>query len=94
MPGTAGSTIHEYKPPACNLSDQTFINSGCRSQKKSLHWISNTVAVLLVDLGLLAAVQSHNLKRPSPIPNFYSTHSYMGLLIVILLNIQVGPKNL
>ena len=39
---------------------------------------------------LVAAFNSHTLKLPIPIPNLYSPHSWLGLLVVILVALQVG----
>ena len=41
-------------------------------------------------LAVTAAVCSHNLKRPAPIPNLYSAHSWLGCLVIVLFGLQVS----
>lgn len=53
-----------------------------------------TSAFVCVVLAVVAAIQSHTLKRPVPIPNFYSAHSWLGLLTFTLLIVQVMSQGL
>ena len=62
----------------------------CRPQRKALHAALQLVALILIIGALVAAFNSHTLKLPSPIPNLYSPHSWLGLLVVILVALQVG----
>ena len=64
--------------------------STCRPQRKALHAALQLVALILIIGALVAAFNSHELKLPSPIPNLYSPHSWLGLLVVILVALQVG----
>lgn len=52
----------------------------------------NTFAVIAAVFGVIAAFRSHTLKRPVPTPNLYSPHSYLGILTLVFLGLQVrGP---
>ncbi len=59
-----------------------------RPGRKKVHVACQVLAASSAALGAVAAFQSHNLKLPSPIPNLYSPHSYLGLLTLILLSLQ------
>ena len=61
----------------------------CRPAKKFLHASLHTSALVCVVLAVIAAILSHTLKRPTPIPNFYSAHSWLGLATLMLLAGQV-----
>ncbi len=61
-----------------------------RGQRKLLHALLQIIAVVAAVLGVIAAFQSHNLKKPLPIPNLYSAHSYLGIFTLILLGLQVS----
>lgn len=63
-----------------------------RPQRKQLHATLHTLALICIVGGVAAAISSHTLKRPDPIPNFYSPHSWLGLttLSVILAQYLVG----
>ncbi|VEN63921.1 unnamed protein product, partial [Callosobruchus maculatus] len=56
---------------------------------KLLHTVFHALAIPCVAVGFLAVLDSHNLKQPSPIPNFYSLHSWIGLVCMGLFAIQV-----
>jgi hypothetical protein len=60
-----------------------------RGQRKLLHALLQILAVTCAVFGVTAAFQSHNLKRPDPTPNLYSPHSYLGVLTLIFLGLQV-----
>ena len=62
-----------------------------RPQRKILHAALHSAALLCIVLALVAAFQSHNLKRPTPTPNLYSPHSYLGLAVTILAFLQARP---
>nr|CAI5857957.1 unnamed protein product [Callosobruchus analis] len=55
---------------------------------KLLHTVFHALAIPCVAVGFLAVLDSHNLKQPSPIPNFYSLHSWIGLVCMGLFAIQ------
>lgn len=56
-----------------------------------MHAALHTLTVIAVALGVVAAFQSHTLKRPVPTPNLYSPHSYLGITTLVLLGTQVEP---
>ncbi|CAH2011946.1 unnamed protein product [Acanthoscelides obtectus] len=55
---------------------------------KLLHTVFHALAIPCVAVGFLAVLDSHNLKQPNPIPNFYSLHSWIGLVCMGLFAIQ------
>uniref|UniRef100_A0A1B0CYR8 Uncharacterized protein n=1 Tax=Phlebotomus papatasi TaxID=29031 RepID=A0A1B0CYR8_PHLPP len=63
----------------------------CRCLKhiyvKLLHMFFHACAVPCVVIGFLAVLDSHNLANP-PIPNFYSLHSWLGLVTMGLFATQ------
>lgn len=78
--------------PGLVIQSLKFPKSVCpchRPQRKLLHAALHTIAVTAVALGLVAAFNSHTLKRPVPTPNLYSPHSYLGLTTLVLLSAQV-----
>ena len=77
-----GEAVLAYKAPVLRLSD--------RPARKTWHVTMHTAAFVLGSLGIVAAIQSHNLKRPNPVPNFYSTHSFLGLLVCSMLVLQAS----
>lgn len=61
-----------------------------RINRKRTHYTLQFSALVCAILGLVAAFQSHNLKLPSPIPNLYSSHSFLGIVTTIMLIMQYG----
>lgn len=61
---------------------------GRRIYVKLLHTVFHALAIPCVAIGFLAVLDTHNLKRPEPIPNFYSLHSWIGLVTMGLFAIQ------
>ncbi|XP_065173483.1 plasma membrane ascorbate-dependent reductase CYBRD1-like [Atheta coriaria] len=61
---------------------------GRRIYVKLLHTVFHALAIPCVAIGFLAVLDTHNLKRPEPIPNFYSLHSWIGLVTMGLLPFQ------
>lgn len=57
---------------------------------KLLHTVFHALAIPCVAVGFLAVLDSHNLAQPRPIANFYSLHSWIGLVTMGLFAIQVG----
>ncbi|XP_019872568.1 lysosomal membrane ascorbate-dependent ferrireductase CYB561A3 isoform X5 [Aethina tumida] len=55
---------------------------------KLLHTVFHSLAIPCVAVGFLAVLDSHNLAQPTPIPNFYSLHSWIGLVTMGLFAIQ------
>lgn len=55
---------------------------------KGLHLALHSVAILAVLFGLVTVVQSHTLKRPTPMNDMYSSHSYLGALAAFLFLLQ------
>ena len=83
FPVLMGEALLAYRDPA-----PTGIVS--RPAKKVYHVSLQIAALTLALLGFVAALRSHTLKRPTPIPNFYSPHSFLGLAVLLLLLVQVG----
>ena len=52
------------------------------------HFWLHTASLITIVLGVTAAYKSHTLKRPTPIPNFYSVHSWLGVATLALLVLQ------
>ena len=64
----------------------------CSDQRKLLHTLLNALAVTAAVLGVIAAFNSHTLKRPVPTANLYSPHSYLGIFTLAMLGLQAsGP---
>lgn len=57
---------------------------------KLLHTVFHALTIPCVAIGFLAVLDSHNLRRPEAIPNFYSLHSWIGLVTMGLFAIQVS----
>jgi hypothetical protein len=75
-----GEAVQAYKRPVLPVSD--------RSARKAWHVALHTTALLSGTFGITAAIKSHTLKRPDAIPNFYSVHSWLGMLVISLVLIQ------
>lgn len=64
-----------------------------RIWNKLLHTMFHILAIPCIAIGFIAVLDSHNLRldndeNPSPIPNFYSLHSWMGLTTMGLFALQ------
>ncbi|CAL8471335.1 g10877 [Coccomyxa elongata] len=80
FPVLMGEAVLAYRAPVASNLD--------RDQRKLLHALLQIIAVVAAALGLVAAFQSHNLKKPMKIPNVYSAHSYLGIFTVVFLGLQ------
>ena len=78
--GCMGEAVLAYKRPIIHLSD--------RPARKTWHASLHTVAMVIGIFGLTAVIKSHTLKRPDPMSNFYSVHSFIGLTVCSLFLIQ------
>lgn len=65
-----------------------LVGSLDRPQRKIVHAALHSAALLCIVLALVAAFQSHNLKKPTATPNLYSPHSYLGLAVTVLAFLQ------
>lgn len=74
FPILMGEALLSFRQPPAPLQ---------RPARKSMHWILHTGAIVAMLVGVLAAYKSHSLKRPTPIPNLYSVHSYLGIMTVV-----------
>lgn len=59
-----------------------------RPAQKFLHAVLHSCSLISLILAVTAAIKSHTLKRPTPTPNFYSAHSWLGLATICLAVIQ------
>ena len=84
FPLLMGEALSSYKRPAigARLKD--------RSHKKLVHFALQSAASACVVAGFVAVLKSHTLKKPEPMANFYSPHSYLGLAVFALLGLQYG----
>jgi cytochrome b-561 len=76
-----GEAVLAYKRPVLPLPDT-------KPARKAWHVALHTLALVSGTFGLTAAIKSHTLKRPDAIPNFYSIHSWVGLLLCCLVLMQ------
>ena len=81
--GCMAEAIMIYSTTPSSLS--IHIPDTNRPMKKLVHGALHGAALLLSALGVVAAIQSHTLKKPMPMPNFYSTHSYLGVLTLMMM---------
>ena len=77
------SIIGQLRPPRNSWL------AACRPQRKAYHVALQTAAAVFVALGVTAAFKSHTLKRPTPMANLYSAHSYLGMMVLVLFALQV-----
>ncbi|EFJ50224.1 hypothetical protein VOLCADRAFT_116942 [Volvox carteri f. nagariensis] len=72
------------------LSYQAPIIPGLpREVRKRIHLGCHLAATVCVFLGFVAVLQSHRLKLPDPMPDWYSPHSFLGLTAIALVGLQV-----
>lgn len=83
FPLLMGEAILAYRAPLLNTR-------GDRGAAKAYHAALQAAALVCVVLGVTAAFKSHTLKKPVPIPNLYSSHSWLGLAVLALLAAQFG----
>ncbi len=77
--------------PACMLGKpERRAVCACRPQRKQLHAALHSLALACIIGAIAAAISSHTRKRPDPIPNFYSPHSWLGLTTLSVVTAQVG----
>jgi len=74
-----GALIYRVIPPR-NDSHKLGLKIG--------HAIVMMVAFIMMVIGLQAAFDSHNLNKPTPKPNMYTLHSWIGLIAAILFGVQ------
>eukprot|EP00887_Chlorella_sp_A99_P006704 scaffold3.g6704.t1 len=82
FPVLMGEALLAYRAPLA------VTNPRDRQLCKMWHFGLQTAAVVLCEFGAVAAFQSHNRKRPDPIPNLYSAHSLLGVTVLALLGLQ------
>jgi len=74
-----GALIYRVLPP---------LNQEVKKKLKILHAVTMGVVFVLMVIALKAAFDSHNYKKPEPIPNMYTLHSWVGLTAAILFAAQ------
>lgn len=79
--GCMSEAILTYSSPLVHSTD--------RKLKKYTHAALHAAACVLTVCGIVAAIKSHTLKAPTPMPNFYSTHSYLGVLTCLMMIGQI-----
>ena len=80
--------------PSCSFPAMlTYRQWRCcnHSTIKLVHTLYHIMAIPCIAVGLIAAFDFHNNRKPTPIPNLYSLHSWMGLFTVGLYGLQVLP---
>lgn len=77
--GAMAEAILTYSSPLIPIAGEN------RLLKKYVHGSLHLGAVVLTVLGIVAAIQSHTLKKPVAMPNFYSTHSFLGILTCLMM---------
>eukprot|EP00890_Picochlorum_soloecismus_P004081 jgi/Picsp_1/4674/NSC_02043-R1_cytochrome b561 len=81
--GCMAEAILSYSTPLLKrLSDRRV----CKAVHAGLHVLATILAVV----GITAAYKSHTLKKPVPMPNFYSTHSFLGVLSMCMVLGQIA----
>lgn len=80
FPILMAEAVLAYKAPLIKVAD--------RAQSKAWHLLLHTCALACTVLGVVAAFKSHTLKRPAPMANLFSSHSYLGLAVLCLLGLQ------
>lgn len=60
--------------------------NGDKSYQKAVHMTLQGIAILLGVVGILAALKFHN---DSGIQNFYSLHSWFGIVTIVFYLVQV-----
>lgn len=79
--GCMSEAILTYSSPVVHMTD--------RKMKKYTHASLHAAACVLGVCGIVAAIKSHTLKEPTPMPNFYSTHAYLGVLTCLMVGGQI-----
>jgi cytochrome b-561 len=88
--GCMAEAIMTYSTTPSSVScDSCHIPATNRPAKKLVHASLHCSCLVLSLLGIAAAIRSHTLKRPAPMPNFYSTHSYLGILACCMMSGQL-----
>ena len=82
--GAMTEAILTYSSPLIHIPGDN------RLLRKYVHGGLHLVAVVLTVLGIVAAIQSHTLKQPMPMANFYSTHSFLGILTFFMMVGQIA----
>ncbi|KAL4450060.1 hypothetical protein ABPG77_010729 [Micractinium sp. CCAP 211/92] len=80
FPLLMAEAVLAYKAPLVERRD--------RDATKIYHFALHTAALACTIVGVTAAFVSHTAKRPDPIPNLYSVHSWLGLAVLTLLTLQ------
>lgn len=75
-----GEAVLAYKAPLIRYPD--------RKATKYAHFGLHTIAGTAMVLGFVAVYKAHTLKRPTPMSDFYSVHSWMGVSTFFLFACQ------
>lgn len=85
-----GTGVINLIVPALEIAYTTTHDANAyRPQRKQLHAALHSLALACIIGAIAAAISSHTLKRPDPIPNFYSPHSWLGLTTLSVVTAQV-----